>query len=283
MSALFPILVLLFLSAGMIVYTMLDTGTNAWVKHTDDFTENADENMAKLFMFADTKKLLAFYIAAMFLVPLTLYLLGFSLFIVAVSFLVVYFFPKFYFNLLAKRRAAKINEALPDALQQISGSMRAGSTFTSAVQAMVEEHKGPISQEFSLLLREQRLGARLEEALDNLGERVQTEEMDLVISAALISQDVGGNLSEILGRLSETIRKKMEMEGKIKALTSQGVLQGYVVTALPFLILIALMVIEEEATRPMFTSLLGWIFLFLIVVLQLMGGTIIKKIVTIDV
>ncbi len=277
------ILGILFLSGGLIAYTLMDTGSTAWVRHTDDFTENADDNLQRMFMFTDPKKLLMAYVGAMFVVPLVLYLMDFSYIIVFGSFAAVFFFPKAYFKFLARRRARQINESLPDALQQISGSMKAGSTFTSAMQAMVEEQKGPIGQEFSLLLREQRLGARMEEALDNLGERVQTEEMDLVISAALISQEVGGNLAEILGRLSMTIRKKLEMEGKVKALTSQGVMQGKVVTALPFLIIAALMGVEQAAIEPLFTSLLGWCFLFVIIVLQIMGGTMIKKIVTIDI
>lgn len=280
---LLSILAMLFVSAGLIVYTMLDTGSTAWVKHSTEFTTNADESLQRLFIFSDTRKLLIIYVAAMFLVPIVLYFMDFSWFIILVSFGAVFFFPKLYFKRLANKRAEEINAALPDALAQISGAMRAGSTFISAMQAMVEEQKGPISQEFSLLLREQRMGARLDEALDNLGERVQTEEMDLVISAALISQDIGGNLAEIFNRLSDTIRRKMEMEGKVKALTAQGVMQGYVVTALPFLILLALMQIEREATLPMFTSLLGWIFLAIILTLQIMGGFMIKKIVTIDV
>lgn len=280
---LLTILTLLFLSSGLIIYTLLDTGTNAWVKHSGEFTDYADESLQRMFIFSDTRKILIVYVLAMVLVPLVLFLLDTSMIIVIASFIAVFFFPKLYFKRLAKKRAAAINAALPDALAQIAGAMRAGSTFVSAMQAMVEEQKGPISQEFSLLLREQRMGARLEEALDNLGERVQTEEMDLVISAALISQDVGGNLAEIFARLSDTIRRKMEMEGKVKALTSQGVLQGYVVTALPFVILIALSVIEPEAIQPMFTSLLGWIFLSIMLVLQIIGFLMIRKIVTIDV
>lgn len=280
---LLSILAMLFFSAGLIVFTMLDTGSDAWVKHSHEFTDAADDSLQRMFIFSDTRKLLIIYVSAMFIVPVFVYLMDFSWFVILASFAAVFYFPKLYFKHLTKKRAAAINAALPDALGQISGAMRAGSTFISAMQAMVEEQKGPISQEFSLLLREQRMGARLDEALDNLGERVQTEEMDLVISAALISQDIGGNLAEIFSRLSETIRRKMEMEGKVKALTAQGVMQGYVVTALPFLILMALMVIEPEATRPMFTSLLGWVFLVIILTLQCMGGFMIKKIVTIDV
>lgn len=280
---LLSILLLLFLSVGLTIFTVLDSGSTAWLKHSSDFTENADHSLQSLFIFSDTQRLLKLYIAMMFLVPMGMYFIGMSWGSIAISFAVVFYFPKLYFKHLKKKRADEINTALPDALAQISGAMRAGSTFTSAMHAMVEENKGPIGQEFTLVLREQRMGSKLEDALDNLGERVQTEEMDLVISAALISQDIGGNLAEIFGRLSDTIRRKIEMEGKIKALTAQGVLQGYVVTALPFLILLALMGIEPEATRPMFTSLLGWIFLSVILVLQVLGGFMIRKIVTIDV
>jgi tight adherence protein B len=280
---LLPILILVFISAGLIVYTLLDTGSDAWVQHTNNFQETAEDSLERNFMFSDPRKLLIMYVLAMFAVPVVLYFMDFSWVVIVLSFVCVFLFPKKYFKHLEAKRAEAINNALPDALGQISGAMRAGSTFITAVQAMVEEQKGPISQEFGLMLREQRLGTRLEDALDNLGERVQTEEMDLVISAALIAQDVGGNLAEIFARLSDTIRKKLEMEGKVKALTAQGVLQGYVVTALPFFILFMLMGIEREATEPMFTSLLGWIFLFVIIVLQVIGGSVIKKIVSIDV
>lgn len=133
------------------------------------------------------------------------------------------------------------------------------------------------------MLREHRIGARMEDALDNLAERVKSEEMDLVVSAVLIAQDVGGNLSEILQGLSTTIRRKLEMEGKIKALTSQGMLQGYVVSALPFVMLGVLCLVEPEATLPIFESLLGWIFLAVMVTLQVVGGLMIKKIVTIEI
>jgi len=280
---LLPILILVFISAGLIVYTLLDTGSDAWVQHTNNFQETAEDSLERNFMFSDPRKLLIMYVLAMFAVPVVLYFMDFSWVVIVLSFVCVFLFPKKYFKHLEAKRAEAINTALPDALGQISGAMRAGSTFITAVQAMVDEQKGPISQEFGLMLREQRLGTRLEDALDNLGERVQTEEMDLVISAALIAQDVGGNLAEIFARLSDTIRKKLEMEGKVKALTAQGVLQGYVVTALPFFILFMLMGIEREATEPMFTSLLGWIFLFVIIVLQVIGGSVIKKIVSIDV
>ena len=277
------ILLVIFISASLVVYSILNTSAGVWERYSQNFTHTADDQLQKMFVFADARKLLFMFIGALLLVPAVLIWAGQSPVLIAAVIVCILITPKMIMKRLAEKRRNAINVALPDALQQISGAMRAGSTFTTAIQAMVAEQTGPISQEFSLMLREQRLGSRMEEALENLGERVQTEEMDLVISAALIAQDVGGNLSEILHRLSDTIRRKLEMEGKIKALTAQGVMQGRVVTMLPFMVLGALLFIEPDATRAIYTGLLGWIFLFVILVLQIVGGAMIRKIVNIEI
>ena len=277
------VLAAVFLSVSLIAYTTINSSSTAWTEYSSSFSLSTESNLQNLFLFADTQKLLFIYLSSFLIVPGVLYLLDANVVVIVISVVALYLAPRFTFSWLAERRKRKINEALPDGLALIAGAMRAGSTFSIAIQALVEEQDGPLGQEFSLLLREQRVGARMEEALDNLAERVQTEEMDLFVSAALIAQEVGGNLSEILQRLSETIRRKLEMEGKIKALTAQGVLQGYVVTALPFMIMLALFFVEPEATKPLFSSLLGWLFLGVIVVLQVIGGITIRKIVRIDV
>ncbi len=277
------ILLFVFASAALVCYALMDTSTSAWDAYSLRFTTTTESDLQKLFVFADGKRVLLIWLAVLVGVPLLLLFLALPIPLIIGVTMLLLMAPKFVLSHLAKKRKQRINEALPDALSQIAGAMRAGATFTTAMQSMVEEQKGPLGQEFSLLLREQRLGARLEDALDNLGERVQSEEMDLVITASLIAQEVGGNLAEILGRLSDTIRRKLEMEGKIRSLTAQGILQGRVVTMLPFLILGALFWLEPEATRPIYTGLLGWCFLAVILLLQVFGGLMIKKIVSIDI
>ena len=154
---------------------------------------------------------------------------------------------------LEKKRRETLRSGLPDTLAQIAGGLACGrGQRSSATQVMVQETQGPIAQEFSLFLREQKLGLTLDEGMDNLAERVDLEEMDLIVTAVQISRELGGNLAEIFERLSATLRRKLEMEGKIRALTAQGVLQG-------------------------------WIFLAIIFVLSLCGAMMIRKIVSIDV
>ncbi|MGQ7848680.1 type II secretion system F family protein [Granulosicoccus sp. 3-233] len=280
---LYGVLAVLFISFTLVIYYGLHTTTEAVDQYSQKFSVTAESNMRKLFLFADARKLSMCYIAAIVVVPPLLYVLGFGLVISSASLLILFLAPRWLFARLAERRRVRINQSLPDALTQISGAMRAGSTFTMAMQSYVDEETGPLGQEFSLLLREQRVGARLEDALDSLAERVQSEEMDLVVSAALIANDIGGNLAEILQSLAETIRRKLEMEGKVASLTAQGRLQGFVVSALPFAILVPLTWFEPEATLPIFNSLLGWLFLTVIVFMVCIGGLIIRKIVNVDI
>lgn len=276
-------LLVLFASFSLLIFFALRSTSNALDQYSEKLSVTTESNMRKLFLFTDARKLLLVYLAGFLIVPVLLYLLGASVVVAGVSVIALLAAPHWFFARLSAQRRVKINLSLPNALAQVAGAMQAGSTFSMAMQSYVDENSGPLGQEFSLLLREQRLGARLEDALDSLAERVQTEEMDLVVSAALIANEVGGNLAEILHSLADTIRRKLEMEGKINSLTAQGRLQGRVVSALPFALLLPLTYFEPEATLPIFNTLLGWVFLTVIIVMDLIGSVLIRKIVSIDI
>lgn len=278
-----PLLIILFASISLIASLLIVAASKAWNRYHRVFTDTTDSHLQRLFLFADAQKLLLIYLVLALLLPILTYVVLKSLVYVVALIVLILLLPKMLLKRLQTRRRAAISKALPDILAQMAGAMRAGSTFVAAMQSMVDENDGPIRQEFSLLLREIRLGAQLEDALDNLGERVGSNDMDLVISAALIARDVGGNLAEIFTRLSDTLRRKLEMEQKIAALTAQGVLQGWVVSLLPFAILLALSFLEPEALHPLWNSILGWVFLTFIVMLEITGGMVIRKIVSIDI
>lgn len=282
MSAQF-IAVLLFIACTVGAYLALVSGSVVLAFYRKRISDHMQTQLTRLFIFNDVRKLSIVYLATLSGVPALVYLAGLGPLVMGGVFFSLLLLPRLMFSQLRRRRAKAINLALPDALAQLASAMRAGATFTVALQGLVEEDSGPLGEELSLLLREHRIGARMEDALDNLAERVRSEEMDLVVSAVLIAQDVGGNLSEILQGLSITIRRKLDMEGKIAALTSQGMMQGYVVSALPFALLAALSFIEPEATLPIFNSILGWIALGVMATLQFTGAFMIKKIVTIEI
>jgi tight adherence protein B len=277
------ILAMMFLGISIMIWVILVYGIQGYNRYKQAFTERTETQLESLFLFVDAKKMFFLNIVALLAIPVSIYLITGTLFYVVLSIIALLIMPKILLIRMEMKRKEKLIHAIPDALVQIAGGMSAGQTFLSAVENMVKETKGPISQEFSLVLREQRLGMSLTEAMDNLAERVQAEEIDLVVTATQIANEVGGNLSEIFQRLADSLRRKMEMEGKIKALTSQGVLQGWVVGLLPMFIIGALYFVDRENIEPIFTNLLGWVFLCIILILEVIGGLMIRKIVNIDI
>lgn len=276
-------LMVLYVSLVIIAYVALRRSAQALGRYSARQSETTQFKLRQLYCFTDSRTLIVAHLTSLLLIPVSLLALGAGFVVLALTVLALIVVPGVGLRMLALRRRQAISESLPDALAQIAGGMRAGSSLTLAIQAFVDEDDGPLGQEFTLLLREQRMGERLEEALDNLAERVQSEEMDLVVSAAIIANDLGGNLAQILQSLSETLRRKLEMENKIKALTAQGRLQARVVALLPVLVLVALSIFEPQATLPIFSTLLGWCFLTLISLMVLVGSFFIHRIVRIDI
>jgi tight adherence protein B len=113
--------------------------------------------------------------------------------------------------------------------------------------------------------------------------RLKLEEIELVVAAMTIARDVGGNLAETLDQLASTLRAKATMEGKIRALTSQGKLQGLIVGMLPLFLMLVLSKMQHDAMQPLFTTVIGWLVLGVIAILEVIGFLMIRKIVTIDV
>ncbi|MFK7892387.1 MAG: type II secretion system F family protein [Granulosicoccus sp.] len=280
----FPGMLFIFFGCVLFIFLFVTFIWHLFARHSQRLLMAVERRLRQLHRFEKPESLIAGYLAAAVLLLVCLY------FIVGANLLVMMMFvagllalPSLAYSYLRARRLQQIVWALPDALSQVSGAMRSGLTFHMALQARVESGSGALEQELTMVLSEQRIGVPMEEALENLADRLDNEDIDLFVSAATIAHDVGGNLAETLQGLSETIRRKSEMEAKIQSLTSQGRLQGNVVTALPLIMLLGLSVVEPDATMPVFTSLLGWIVLFCIFALQITGGLIIRKIVSIDI
>jgi len=247
------------------------------------FTENARVSMQDMFLFIDPRALFRANVAIFILLPLLVWLATGVVVFAALAALIGGIFPRTAWVVMRNRRQRKLVLQLPDALTMMAGSLRAGASLQQALDMVVKETPAPVSQEFSLLLREQRLGLALEDSLRGMAQRLKVEDIDLFVSAMSIAKEVGGNLSEILDRLATTLRAKAVMEGKIRALTSQGKLQGLIVGALPIFLAGILYVMEPAAMMPLFTTLYGWGVMAAVFVLLAMGGFFIKKIVTIDV
>lgn len=269
----------------VIFWSVIQVGRDLMAKQKQSITRHSEEEggLRDMFIAVDPQKLFYYNMAALFIVPGLLWGFTGNAVVVVGAAIFIIIFPKLYVRWLKKRRFDQFEKQLPDALLMVSGAMRAGASLTVAMESMVKEQKPPLSQEFDLLLREQRVGVDFDTALKNMEKRLPVPDFIMVVSGMRISREVGGNLADILETLADTLRMKHQMEGKIKALTAQGKMQGLVMTSLPLFLMFILTHMEPEAMAPLYDTLVGWATLSVIAVMEVIGYVAIQKIVSIDV
>lgn len=270
-------------SAALLAWFAIDLGTVSLQRYRAAFTERTQFQAQEFFLFIAPQKLFVANLAVMVLGALATWLVTGSALLALPAFFALALLPRWLYAWMRRRRLQQFEAQLPDALMMLSGGMRAGVGLSSGLQQLVAESAPPLAQEFALLLREQRLGVTLEQSLGNLGRRVPTQTTTLVVSALRIATETGGGLAETLERTSHTIRARLQMEGKIGALTAQGKLQAWVVGLLPMLLMLVLDRMEPEAMQYLWHSPLGWGTLAVIAFLEVMGIVVIRRIVAIDV
>lgn len=280
-----PIIISLSVLATTIVFSLLllmvvQNGLN---KHRENLDKTAKSSLESMYIFVDTDKLFKFSVVAVIFVPVILWFIFDNPIIPVAGAVAIIFAPKFLVKHLQKKRVELFEKQLPDGLLMVSGSMRAGASLAVAMESMAKESKPPLSQEFSLMLAEQRLGVEFDTALSNMEKRMPVPDFVLLVAAMRITREVGGNFAEILESLAITLRRKHDMEGKIKALTAQGRMQGIVMAALPLFLMAILTFMEPEAMNPLYNTLMGWATLFVVFVMITIGYMGIRKIVNIDV
>lgn len=252
-------------------------------RYREDFTASASSNMADMFMFVDPNQLFRMNLVALGVLPTLVWLLLGDLVSTLGVFVLILVLPTFVYRSMRAKRLARIEAQLPDALAMVSGALRAGASLAIALDNLVKEQPAPISQEFEILTQEQRLGVEFEVSLANMEKRIPMQDFRMLTTALRINREVGGNLAETIESLGETLRRKSTMEGKIQSLTAQGKLQGIVMTGLPVLLGVLLNFLEPEAMNKLWTTGIGWGVLSVIVVMEMLGYLMIKKITSIDV
>lgn len=270
------------LTAGAVLLTIWFV-QQSWNGYRSKFTSDAKMSLEDVFLFVDPQRLFFINIGMVAVIPLLTWMLTGALPLAILVAIGVFVLPRVAYGYLRARREQRLVQQMPDVLNMIAGALRAGASLSMAIDLVATESPPPFSQEMSMVLREQKLGVSLEDSFESFSSRVDVEDVRLLASAITISKDVGGNLSEVLDRLASTLRAKSAMEGKIKALTSQGKLQGIVVGMLPLFLIFVLFQMEPEAMQPLFTTYYGWAVMAVIGVLLILGGVFIKKIVSIDV
>ncbi len=200
-----------------------------------------------------------------------------------IGFFLGYMLPRFWIGRKIGGRLKGFNKQLPDTIVLLSNSLRAGSSFLQSIELVSREGSPPMSEEMGRVVREVNLGLGMEEALFNLVRRIKSEDLDLMVTAIGIQQQVGGNLAEILDTIAFTIRERVRIKGDINTLTAQGRVSGYLVAFLPIALGAALNAINPAFMQPLFTETIGRILIAVGAVMMTIGFLAIRKITDIKV
>ena len=241
------------------------------------------ENLAK----ADLKLRTSEYFMIQTATVLALGVIGLVRFGVGVQFVVMavggFFLPGFYVKHRQRRRLKAFNSQLGDTLVLLSNALKAGYSFAQAIDTVAKNASPPMSDEFSRAVREMNLGVSVEEALDNMVRRIDSTDLDLMVTAVSIHRVVGGNLAEVLDNIAHTIRERIRIKGEISTLTAQARASGVIITFLPLALGALLYFVAPGYFKPMTEQALGWIMLGFALALILVGTALIRKIVNIEV
>jgi tight adherence protein B len=189
--------------------------------------------------------------------------------------------PLIYLANKRKKRFDKFTQQFPDALDMIARSLRAGHSFTSAMQVVYQEMPDPVSKVFRIAYDEQNLGLSISESLDNMTTRINSLDLSFFVTAVNIQRETGGNLAEIFEKIGTTIRERFKILGQVKIYTAQGKLSGYILTAIPIFLAFAIWVISPDYIEVLYTTTIGMYLIAAAVVLQIIGFFVIRKIINI--
>jgi tight adherence protein B len=272
--------------AGISIFIIVFEGTTL-LEYSADVYMNRVANQVKeldeLYVKMEPQKLFYLNITSCFV----MFVLIFAVTGSAIAGLVVspsgLFLSKLWIKLMRKRRLRLFNEQFIDAIGVISNALKSGLSLQQAIARVAVQYPAPLSQELSMISKEVALGVPLEQALVNLSKRIESEDLDLFVTATNVVKDTGGNMSEMFDSIADTLRERNTIQGKIRALTAQGRMQGIVIGLMPIALGFILYKLDPNLIMPLFNDPIGWAILFIIAVFEAIGAFFIRKIIRIDV
>ncbi|MCK4620123.1 MAG: type II secretion system F family protein, partial [Desulfobacterales bacterium] len=191
--------------------------------------------------------------------------------------------PFFYLCLKKKKRMEKFQRQLPEGLELIARSLKAGHAFPSSMKMAADEFDDPLGPEFEETINEINFGVNVPDALKNLAERVDCADLKFFVISVILQRETGGNLAEIIESLAYIIRERFKLYGKIRTLAAEGKLSAIILGSLPFVVMIALHFTSPAYIRVLFTDPAGKIILGISAFMMALGIFVMKKMVDIEV
>ena len=191
--------------------------------------------------------------------------------------------PLVWMILRRNKRFKKFGADLPEALALVARALRSGSSLAAGLKAVVDEMEGPVAEEFGIAYEQQNFGIPIDQCLKDLYLRLPNMDFKFFATAVSVQKQAGGDLSEVLDKISELIRERFRIQGQVKALTGEGRISGIMLTALPVVLFLVVLKLNPEYVMTLFTEPLGQKMMCAAIFLQVVGAFCIKKMVEIKI
>jgi len=268
---------------ALLAYGLMSLIAKVVVPYERKYVAGAEQTLDGMFLSLPVRNILYFSLGLGVAIGVLMYFISGSP-VISFGFAIAGFFlPRIVIGRLKKKRDERFLVQLADALLSLSNSLKTGYSVPQAINLLAREMDNPARQEFRLVAQEMQLGTPLEEALGHLAERMESMEMDLTVASVAIARQVGGNLSEIMENIAGTIRERLRVEGRVKALTAQGRIQGIVMCLMPFMLGFIIYLVRPDFIRPVFTTWAGYILIAVIVAWMALGAVIVRKVVSVEI
>jgi tight adherence protein B len=189
-----------------------------------------------------------------------------------------YLIPMRFVRWRQRRRQRALSAQLPDTVSLLANALKAGYSLPQAIDTVAKNGMAPIADEFARVVRELNLGGSVEKSLANLVKRAGNDDLELVVTAAIIQTQVGGNLARVLDNISDTIRERVRVKGQISAMTAQGRASAWIITLLPVGLAVFLYFVTPDYFGLMLKTRLGLTLLFVAAVMVVLGNVITRRI-----
>lgn len=241
-----------------------------------DFVKKLDTVVKQADIHITVSRLLCFCVLAGVMAALAA-LTVFNLLLAAICFALAAAAPILYVLRKRQQRLAMFNAQLPDTLDLLSRSLAVGHAFSESLSQVAMEMPDPIAMEFRLTFEEQKLGLGIKSALDRLTERVPLPDLKLCVTAIHIQRETGGNLSEILEKVGQTIRERFKFAEDFRTLTTSSRASGWILCGLPFVICFALTALSPDYMSVLLYDSRGHYVIAFGIIWQIFGMLLIRK------
>ncbi len=191
--------------------------------------------------------------------------------------------PIFVLRWKKRRKTAQFENQMPEAMELLARSLRAGHTLPATMELVAQEIQPPLGKEMRITYEEQRLGLSVPQALRRMGERVASQDLRFFVTAVLVQNESGGNLAEILENIGSLIRERMQLKGKVQTLTAEGRFSALVLMGLPVVTFLGLYFMNRNYIMILFSDPLGKSMLSAAICSMGIGAWVMKKMVSIKI